>query len=117
MESARVPRRVARRPFRRKCVETSLLWATLALCVALSAAQGVPSIKQTIGGTYRTNATLYQRSGPYRVDRDLNVEGGVTLTIETGTELYFDTGVGMRIRGTLFAVVSARRCAEARRPR
>ena len=37
------------------------------------------------------------------------MENGVTLTIETGTELYFDTGVGMRIRGTLYAVVKVAR--------
>jgi hypothetical protein len=63
------------------------------------------SIKQSLGGTYRTNATIHQRNGPYRVTHDLNVDAGVTLTIETGTDLYFDSGVGMRVRGTLLAVV------------
>jgi hypothetical protein len=83
----------------------SLFIITFSLNISTIRCDDIRSIKQTIGGTYRDNVTLFQRNGPYRVSTDLNVESGVTLTIETGTKLYFDSGVGMRIRGTLYAVV------------
>src|SRR3954447_10868043 len=54
-------------------------------------------ILNTLGGFYGQNATLYFRNSPYRVQSELVVESAATLTIETGVQLYFDTGVGMKV--------------------
>lgn len=79
-------------------------------------------IKNTLGGVYSSNATLFFRNSPYRVRTDLTVEVcliesneivhiqvGATLTIETGVQLYFDTGVGLTVKGSLWAIVSSYR--------
>uniref|UniRef100_A0A0M3ILN8 Sporulation protein n=1 Tax=Ascaris lumbricoides TaxID=6252 RepID=A0A0M3ILN8_ASCLU len=62
-------------------------------------------IKNTLGGVYTGNATLYFRNSPYRVQSDLTVEAGATLTIETGVQLYFDSGVGLKVKGIIHAVI------------
>uniref|UniRef100_A0A7E4VD53 SRCR domain-containing protein n=1 Tax=Panagrellus redivivus TaxID=6233 RepID=A0A7E4VD53_PANRE len=61
-------------------------------------------IKNTIGGVYSQNVTLYFRNSPYRVASELIVEEGATITIETGVQIYFDTGVGLKVWGTIHAV-------------
>ncbi|KAL3080364.1 hypothetical protein niasHT_038404 [Heterodera trifolii] len=61
-------------------------------------------IRNTLGGFYSGNVTLYFRNSPYRVERELIVESGATMIIETGVQMYFDTGVGMKVFGTLQAV-------------
>ncbi|CAJ0561234.1 unnamed protein product, partial [Mesorhabditis spiculigera] len=60
--------------------------------------------KNILGGSYANNVTLFFRNSPYRIEKDLIVEKGVTLTIETGTQLLFDTGVGLIVQGIIRAV-------------
>ncbi|CAP36001.2 Protein CBG18580 [Caenorhabditis briggsae] len=66
--------------------------------------QPLEPIKNILQGSYGNNVTLYFRNSPYRVMGDLTVEYGVTMDIETGTRLYFDTGVGLIVKGTLRAI-------------
>ncbi|CAI2352995.1 unnamed protein product [Caenorhabditis sp. 36 PRJEB53466] len=66
--------------------------------------QPLEPIKNVLQGSYGNNVTLYQRNSPYRVSGDLTVEYGVTMEIETGTRIYFDTGVGLIVKGTLRAI-------------
>uniref|UniRef100_A0A183C0J1 SRCR domain-containing protein n=1 Tax=Globodera pallida TaxID=36090 RepID=A0A183C0J1_GLOPA len=61
-------------------------------------------IRNTLGGFYSGNVTLFFRNSPYRVERELIVESGSTMTIETGVQMYFDTGIGMKVFGTLQAI-------------
>ncbi|KAF1753039.1 hypothetical protein GCK72_019595 [Caenorhabditis remanei] len=66
--------------------------------------QPLEPIKNILQGAYGSNVTLYFRNSPYRVMGDLTVEYGVTMDIETGTRIYFDTGVGLIVKGTLRAI-------------
>lgn len=63
-------------------------------------------IKSTISGVYSQNATLFFRNSPYYVDAELIVDSEATLTIETGVQIYFATGVGLKVYGTIMAIVS-----------
>uniref|UniRef100_A0A914XIM2 SRCR domain-containing protein n=1 Tax=Plectus sambesii TaxID=2011161 RepID=A0A914XIM2_9BILA len=81
------------------------------LCVALAMlcavdAQPLETIKNVLGGVYSENITLFFMNSPYRVQTDLTVETGATMTIQTGVQLYFDAGVGLKIKGSLYAVGS-----------
>ncbi|CAB3397311.1 unnamed protein product [Caenorhabditis bovis] len=66
--------------------------------------QPLEPIKNILQGSYRNNVTLYYRNSPYRVTGDVTVEFGVTMTIETGVRIYFDTGTGLVVKGTLRAI-------------
>lgn len=68
--------------------------------------QSNEEVKNLIGGVYTNNITLFFRNSPYRVRSDVIVEKRATLTIETGVQIHFDTGVGLKIKGTIKAVVS-----------
>lgn len=61
---------------------------------------------QIILGVYSSNITLYYRNSPYRIQTDLTIERNAVLTIETGVRIYFDTGVGIKVKGAIWAVVS-----------
>ena len=61
-------------------------------------------IKNSLGGVYSENITLFFRNSPFRVMSDLIVEAGATLKIETGVQLYFDTGVGLKVWGRIQAI-------------
>ncbi|VDM95383.1 unnamed protein product, partial [Onchocerca ochengi] len=61
-------------------------------------------IKNIIGGVYSSNITLYYRNSPYRIQTDLTIETKAVLTIETGVKIYFDNGIGIKIKGTIWAV-------------
>src|SRR4051812_34870924 len=63
-------------------------------------------IKTTIGGVYSQNATLFFRNSPYYVDTELIVTSEATIKIETGVQIYFATGVGLKVYGTIVAIVS-----------
>ncbi len=52
---------------------------------------------QTISGAIAANTTWTAAGGPYSVTADLAVSGGVTLTIEPGTTVYFGSGVDMTV--------------------
>lgn len=82
---------------------TTLPLLLLAAAIPVTLAQ--PQIQNVIGGTYSQNLTLFYRNQPFRVSKDIVVEPGATLTIETGVKMYFDPGVGITVRGSLFAVV------------
>uniref|UniRef100_A0A915CLZ3 SRCR domain-containing protein n=1 Tax=Ditylenchus dipsaci TaxID=166011 RepID=A0A915CLZ3_9BILA len=61
-------------------------------------------IRNTLGGFYSQNVTLFFRNSPFRVQTELIVESSATITIETGVQMYFDTGVGMKVFGTIRAI-------------
>ncbi|CAJ0963174.1 unnamed protein product, partial [Mesorhabditis belari] len=91
-----------------------LLLLALFVLFRISNPQGQPAdrgakialgaVKNVLGGSYAQNVTLYFRNSPYRIEKDLIVEKGVTLTIETGTQLLFDTGAGLIVHGTIRAI-------------
>jgi hypothetical protein len=51
-----------------------------------------------IFGTLAADTTLDAASGPWYVMDDIIVPAGVTLTIEPGTTLFFDTGIGIIVQ-------------------
>lgn len=61
-------------------------------------------IRNSLGGFYSKNVTLFFRNSPYRIQSELIVEFGATMTIETGVQMYFDSGVGMKVFGTIRAI-------------
>ena len=61
-------------------------------------------LPRLISGTLENDTTL---SGAWRVNDNLEVPDGVTLTIEPGAELTFGGGVAATIRGRLVAVGTA----------
>ncbi|KAI1717620.1 scavenger receptor cysteine-rich domain-containing protein [Ditylenchus destructor] len=61
-------------------------------------------IRTKLGGFYSQNVTLFFRNSPFRVESELIVESSATITIETGVQMYFDTGVGMKVFGTIRAI-------------
>lgn len=63
------------------------------------------SIKNSLGGFYSKNVTLFFRNSPYRIQSELVIESGATMNIETGVQMYFDSGVGMKVFGTIRAIV------------
>jgi hypothetical protein len=73
---------------------------------------------QTISGTLSTDTTLDAASSPWRVTGDVVVENGVTLTIEPGCSLFFDSGVALQIKadGRLHAVGDEHRRITMTRP-
>jgi hypothetical protein len=58
---------------------------------------------QTLGGAFPASATLDAASGPYFIDSTIVVPAGMTLTIEPGTTLFFDTDAGLTVNGRLVA--------------
>lgn len=62
-------------------------------------------IQNVLGGIYSQNITLFFRNSPYHIQSELIIQSGATLTIETGVQMYFDTGVGIKIFGSINAIV------------
>ncbi|MHC4498300.1 MAG: CotH kinase family protein, partial [Planctomycetota bacterium] len=57
----------------------------------------------SISGSLGSNTTLDAASGPWYVTGNLTVPGGITLTIEPGTSLFFDRGKSLTVNGRLVA--------------
>ncbi|MHC5091871.1 MAG: lamin tail domain-containing protein, partial [Planctomycetota bacterium] len=55
------------------------------------------------GGTLASNTTLDLASSPWRITSAITVPAGVTLTIEPGTTVYFNSGTGVTVNGRLLA--------------
>jgi uncharacterized repeat protein (TIGR02543 family) len=55
------------------------------------------SSTSTISGTLATSRTLDAASGPWNVTGDVVVPSGITLTIQPGTTLYFNSGTGITV--------------------
>ncbi|HEY5910104.1 MAG TPA: lamin tail domain-containing protein [Verrucomicrobiae bacterium] len=55
------------------------------------------------GGSLASSTTWASAAGPYRITGNITVPAGVTLTIQPGTTVYFDNGVGLTINGQLLA--------------
>lgn len=62
--------------------------------------------ESNLAGTLAQNTTLDAASGPWHITGDITVPAGLTLTIEPGTTLFFDAGVGITVNGRMFAVGS-----------
>ena len=59
--------------------------------------------ESTLSGTISSDMTLDAASGPWRVTGNVSVSSGATLTIEPGTTLFFNSGVGINVAGRLAA--------------
>ena len=73
----------------------------------LSRAYAAPLLDTHVGGTIDTDTTWTLANSPYVVDSDVTVAAGVTLTVEAGVVVKFDTDTGtgdqLIIHGTLLA--------------
>ncbi len=58
------------------------------------------SMTTVAGQTLSANTTWTSAGGPYHVTGNINVPNGVTLTIQAGTTVYCDNGVGFTINGS-----------------
>ena len=58
---------------------------------------------QIPGGTITVDTVLIAEAGPYRITGNVVVNAGVTLTIEPGTTLFFDSGTSLTVNGRLLA--------------
>ena len=58
---------------------------------------------QIPGGTITVDTVLIAEAGPYRITGNVVVNAGVTLTIEPGTTLFFDSGTSLTVHGRLLA--------------
>jgi len=56
-----------------------------------------------ISGTLAGNTILSAAAGPWRVTSNVTVPGGLTLTIEPGTTVYFDQDTRITVNGRLLA--------------
>jgi len=62
------------------------------------------SFAQTnLSSSFATNTTLTVANSPYLVTTSINVNDGVTVTIEKGVEIRFNSGVYLQVFGTLNA--------------
>jgi len=59
--------------------------------------------ESTLSGTVSSDTTLDAASGPWRVTGNVSISSGATLTIEPGTTLFFNSGVGINVGGRLVA--------------
>lgn len=66
----------------------------------------------TVDGTLAANTRWAATSGPFRVNGQVVVPAGVTLTIEPGTTVHFAAGAGLLVRGRLLAEGTAQRRIE-----
>jgi hypothetical protein len=55
------------------------------------------------GGTLATNTTLTKAASPWQVTSAITVPAGITLTIDSGTTVYFNSGAGITVNGRLVA--------------
>jgi len=62
---------------------------------------GIPTPKA--GGTLSADETWTAADGPYHVTGNINIPAGRTLTIEPGTTVFLDAGVGFTVHGRLVA--------------
>ncbi|MCX8155774.1 MAG: lamin tail domain-containing protein [Verrucomicrobiae bacterium] len=58
---------------------------------------------RNVAGTLAVNTLWSAAQGPYRVTSDVTVPEGVTLTIQAGTTVYFDSGARLVVNGRLLA--------------
>jgi len=56
-----------------------------------------------LSGVLGVNTIMDAASGPWHVTGDVTVQAGVTLTIEPGTTVFFDSGTGITVNGRLLA--------------
>ena len=57
----------------------------------------------SLGGDIAADTNLTLNGSPYVVSQDLVVAENATLTVHPGVELHFETGVALRVKGSLQA--------------
>ena len=62
----------------------------------------------SLGGDITVDTNLKLNGSPYVVSEDLVVTENATLTVHPGVQLYFETGVALRVKGSLQAKGSPR---------
>ncbi|MEQ9304352.1 MAG: hypothetical protein RJQ14_10610, partial [Marinoscillum sp.] len=74
------------------------------LFIACFTLVGFTTMAQTnVGGALSTNTTWTLANSPYTVTSSVTVNIGVTLTVESGVEVKFNTGTNVKVLGTLTA--------------
>ncbi|WCJ60368.1 lamin tail domain-containing protein [Fontisphaera persica] len=58
---------------------------------------------RNVSGTLAANTLWSAAQGPYRVTSDVTVPEGLTLTIQPGTTVYFDSGARLIVNGRILA--------------
>jgi hypothetical protein len=69
-----------------------------------------------LSGNIANNTILIAAESPYIVTGNLNVNAGVTLTVESGVELRFNSNVYLRVFGTLAATGATFTASESTSP-
>ncbi len=59
--------------------------------------------QSSLSGTLAVDTVLTAASGPWHVTGDIVIPAGVTLTIQAGTTVFFDTAAGITVNGALVA--------------
>ena len=78
----------------KKC---TFLFICAILCTTASFAQ------TNLSSSFATNTTLTAANSPYIVTTSININDGITVTIEKGVEIRFNSGVYLQVFGTLNA--------------
>ncbi len=71
--------------------------------ISLFLISGAIDAQTNISGTIVNNTTLTAANSPYIVTGNVNVNAGVTLTIETGVEVKFNSNFYIQVFGTMTA--------------
>jgi hypothetical protein len=61
------------------------------------------SLPTELGGTLTENINLDAASGPYVITSDIIIPAGITMTIQAGTSVMFNSGTGITVNGALVA--------------
>lgn len=76
-------------------------------CLILTLLASGASAATSVSGTLGSNTTWTLANSPYVVTSSVTISAGVTLTIEPGVAVTFNTGTGLAVSGTLNAVGTA----------
>lgn len=95
--------RKANRPYKQLRIIVLLAMPGFILVALLLGPVLAVSASTSVCGPINSNTTWNSAGSPYIVTCDVQVNNGVTLTIEAGTTVKFDAGTSLQVDGTLIA--------------